>query len=118
MDGAILNNVKLLLGINDKKSDLMLRLLIDDTEEAVKAYCRIETVPEQLYGLIARMTAEQYQNGSFGTTKQAKTITSKTQGSKSESYGDAVKNLITDYADRLRPFVNKRGYIPSEVKRV
>ena len=106
---------KLLLGIDG--DDAILNLLIDDTINLVLGYCRLDELPEKLQSLIPVMTADRYRISSYGKAQPDKILASVTQGSRSESYASPDifdDSFLKDYEARLKPFINKRGYVPGD----
>ena len=111
----ILENVKMLLGIDSTEKDSLLNFLIDDTVSAVLSYCRIEFLPETLTGIVAQMVAKSYNVNCSGDGDKAD-IASISQGDRSVSYrGGSSASLLVDFEKRLEPFVNRKGKLPSEV---
>ena len=115
----IVRDVKLLLGITDDKQDRILELLIEDTITAVLAYCRIEILPYQLYGLIAQMAVKSYRANGYGAAETPTEIKSISEGDRSISFEqkNGANGILSDYKSRLKPFVNLKGRVPSEIKR-
>ena len=106
----ILADTKMLLGIEDDSKDDILNFIIDDTVNTVLAYCRIEILPRQLLGLISQMAASVY-----GRLDINDGIASITEGDRRIEYRDT--GVFDEYTSRLKPFVNIRGILPSEVQR-
>ena len=102
-----LNAAKLLLGIKNDESNELLSYLIDDCVDAVLSYCRIEVLPRQLEGFIPQMAANAY------TDRQKGGVKSITEGERREEYGDTKMDYLTEYAQRLKPFVSRAVYVPS-----
>ena len=115
----IVSDVKLLLGIKDGNRDRILELLVEDTITAVLAYCRIEVLPYQLYGLIAQMTVKSYRANGYGAAETPTEIKSISEGDRSISFEqkNGANGILSDYKSRLKPFVNLKGRVPSEIKR-
>lgn len=115
----VLRNVKMLLGIADNASDGILELLIDDTITAALAYCRIEVLPYQLIGLVAQMTVKSYRANGYGTAEAPAEIKSISEGDRSISFEEknGANGILNDYEARLKPFVNVKGRVPSDIKR-
>lgn len=115
----IVSDVKLLLGITDGNRDRILELLVEDTITAVLAYCRIEVLPYQLYGLIAQMTVKSYRANGYGAAETPTEIKSISEGDRSISFEqkNGANGNLSDYKSRLKPFVNLKGRVPSEIKR-
>lgn len=111
MELEILENTKMLLGLDDTEKDSVIAFLICDTIDAVMAYCRIEVLPRQLYGLIAQMCAEYYRSRGFGENER--TVKSVTEGERRVEF-ESASGLFADYSKRLEPFVNKSARLPSE----
>ncbi len=106
----ILDNAKMLLGITDESADECLSFYINDITEAIKARCRIEFLPIQLYGLTAQMAAKLYKSG-------VSNVKSLSEGERRVEFELSAPSMIEDHADRLKPFINRAGYVPSEVVR-
>ena len=106
----ILNNAKMLADVTDEKADGRLTFYINDIIEAIIAYCRIEFLPKQLYGLVAQIAAKMYAGGDSN-------IKSMTEGERRVEFELSAPSVIGDYYDRLKPFVNVAGRVPSEVTR-
>lgn len=115
----IVGDVKLLLGITDNNGDRILELLIEDTITAVLAYCRIEVLPYQLCGLIAQMTVKSYRANGYGAVETPTEVKSISEGDRSISFEqkNGANGILSDYKSRLKPFVNLKGRVPSEIKR-
>ena len=94
----ILNEVKILLGLNDDEKDDILSVIIESTVNYCLAYCRLEVLPYQLYGIIAQMCVQSYN----------------AEGVKSIWEGDRKIEYSADFTDKLKPFVCRRGFVPSE----
>ena len=111
----ILDNAKMLVASSaqadektDESADDRLRFYIEDIIEAIIAYCRIEFLPKQLYGLVAQIAAKMYVSGGSN-------IKSLTEGERRVEFEMSVPSVIGDYYDRLKPFINRSGRVPSEV---
>lgn len=113
-----LTTLKRLLGIEDNKQDDLLSFLLADTENMVKGYCRIETVPAKLESLIPVIAADMYRTKGYGREQAPLIITAETEGSRSRSYARTADNssdALMGYADRLAPFKSRKGRLPSEL---
>lgn len=108
MTEEILNDTKLILGIEDESKDELLSFYISDTENAVLSYCRLEFVPKQLYGVIAMIAAELFNSETYR-------ISSVTEGDRKVEFKDMSVLLTDSYRKRLDPFKNISGRLPSEV---
>ena len=106
----ILNNAKMLAAIPDETADEKLTFYINDIIEAILAYCRIEFLPKQLYGLVSQIAAKMYSDGGSN-------IKSLTEGERRVEFESSAPSVIGDYYDRLKPFMNIAGRVPSEVAR-
>ncbi len=103
-----LNAAKLLLEIKNDESDELLSYLIDDCVNAVLAYCHIDILPRQLEGFIPRLAAAMYRE------RQQSGIKSITEGERRVEYGDTKTDFLTEYAERLRPFISREVFVPSD----
>lgn len=111
MELEILDNTKMLLEISDEKCDGLLAFLIKDIIEAVKSYCRLPILPNQLSGLIARMAADAY--GKYEDGNAANGIKSITEGQRRVEF---TEKGFDEYTQRLKPYINKAARLPSEMK--
>lgn len=103
-----LDETKLVLGLEGEENDDLLCLLIDDTVNAVLSYCRIDTLPYQLEGLIPQLVSERFQKNSSGGIKLI------SEGERRVEYAEP-QGVLKEYHDRLKPFISKRVYVPSEI---
>lgn len=103
-----LNAAKLLLEIDNNESDELLLYLIDDTISAVLAYCRIEVLPRQIAGFIPQIAARRYRD-----TKNAG-VKSITEGDRRVEYTGGQENFLSEYKNRLAPFVSRKVWLPSD----
>lgn len=108
----MLSAVKLILGIEDNKKDKLLAFIAEDTVNLVLAYCRIEILPIQLHGAVAQMCAGAYKR----ISKENIDITAIAQGDRKLEFFVPAEDMLSDFRERLKPFVNRRGRLPSEVK--
>lgn len=106
----MLADTKLLLGITDNSSDEILTYIIGDTVNMVLSYCRLEILPYQLHGLIPQIAVSMYR-----TQKNAAGVSAITEGDRKIEYR-AAGEILSDYCSRLKPFVNCRAKLPSEVQ--
>ena len=117
METAV-NQVKKLLGINDDSKEEIIEFLIDDCINMALSYCRIKEVPPMMESVIIRMAVRMYRDNQYGSENAPQYVSSKSQGSKSESYAapnSGSDNFLNSFKSRLAPFVNRRGRVPSEV---
>lgn len=115
MELEILENTKMLLGIEDTEKDNLLMFLIKDTIDAVMKYCRIEVLPRQLYGLIAQITAELYRSRSYGDGEFTRAVKSVTEGERRVEF-ESSSAFFDSYVSRLEPFINKSARLPSDLE--
>lgn len=99
---------KLILGIDNNDKDALLEALTNDAVNAVLSYCRIEVLPRQLEGLIPQLVSEQYTKNTSGGVKAI------TEGERRIEYADGDYDFLSAYYERLKPFINRRVYLPSE----
>lgn len=111
-----LERVKMLLGINGSEQDGLLSFLIDDTVNLILSYCRIEVLPRQLESLVPTVAADAYRAKGYGNAAAPEVIKSISEGNRSVSYAETNPNndFFKNYYDRLKPFVNRRGRVPSD----
>lgn len=118
METAIIQ-IKRLLGLNDNSKDDILEFLLDDCTSLALSYCRIKEVPEAMESVIIRMAVRMYRDNGYGNENAPQTVSSTSQGSKSESYASpnsGSDSFLNSFKSRLAPFVDRRGRVPSEVK--
>lgn len=114
-----LGTLKMLLGITDDNSDELLSFLISDTVNLIMGYCRIDTLPRQLESVVPALAADMYRAKGYGKTEAPSVVKSISQGERSVSYADnnlSDESILTNYYNRLNPFRNRKGRVPSEVK--
>lgn len=112
-----LDALKLLLGIKDNEQDSLLSFLIDDVTNLIMGYCRIEIIPRQLESLIPTIAADAYRAKGYGSAAAPEVIKSISEGNRSVSYAETnpSNDFFKNYHDRLKPFINRRGRVPSDV---
>lgn len=98
---AIIDNVKLLLGISDTSQDELLNLLIENATEYAVSYTR-NSKAEELSGCIQRIVVYDYNR-------------MKTEGLNSESYSGVSFSYAADYPESvLKPLrAHRKVVIPS-----
>lgn len=106
---SLLDSAKLLLEITATENDEVLKFLIDDTIAAVLAYCRLEVLPRQLEGFVASISARRLTHISGGDIKSV------TEGDRRVEYRDEEYDFLSEYAERLKPFMSRAAYVPSEM---
>lgn len=111
-----LTTAKMLLGIKDSESDVLLSFLIDDAINLVLGYCRINTLPRQLESIVPSLAAEMYRRKGYGSVEMPETVKAISEGERSVTYADNIseEDLLTSYYERLNPFVNRKGRVPSD----
>lgn len=111
----LLDDTKILLGMETAENDDRLRLIIEDTVNAILAYCRLEFLPGQLCSLVPRMCASAWHSLSFTGDRE---IASLAEGDRSVTFSTGSTSAFADnYKNRLKPFINKRAQLPSEADR-
>lgn len=111
--------IKTLLGIKDDSKDGILQFILEDCINMALSYCRIKEVPPMMESVIIRMAVRLYRDNGYGNEDTPVTVSSVSQGSKSESYAapnSGSDTFINSFKSRLAPFVDRRGRVPSEVK--
>lgn len=106
----VVRDAKMILKIEDGVHEDVLTFLAEDCINAILAYCRLEFLPYQLIGIASRMTADIYRTE---FADGGKDIVSIAEGDRKFDFNVPEKG-IEAYADRLRPFMNIRGILPSE----
>ncbi|MDO5398222.1 MAG: hypothetical protein Q4G33_09855 [bacterium] len=118
MNDDIKADVLMLLGISTPTDtqDSIISFLVEDTIEAVRAYCRIELVPDKLATLIAQMVARQYRENGYGSEEVPTDVKSVSEGARSVSFETrSLAGMLNDYRARLKPYVNRKGRVPSDI---
>jgi len=88
---SILNNVKLILGVQDK--DDLLNVYIQSAIDYIMVYCSITEIPPALYSTIQKMVIIQYRNKGV-------------ENEKSESKGSIVETYLVNYPDDIVSVLN------------
>lgn len=111
-----LDRLKMLLGIKDNEQDSLLSFLIDDTINLILGYCRISILPRQLESLVPTIAADMYRHKGYGQAAEPEVVKSISEGGRSVAYAEKASDsdLLTDYYKRLKPFVNRKGRVPSD----
>lgn len=112
----ILPDVKMLLGIGDETSDSLLIFLIRTVADDALAYCRLAFVPRQLYGVIARIAADIWRGENYGGSDYGE-IKAVTEGDRRIEFDLSASGALSDYRERLKPYRNRAGRLPSELDR-
>lgn len=114
-----LERLKMLLGINESEQDGLLSFLIDDTINLILGYCRISILPRQLESLVPTIAADMYRAKGYGQETAPEIVKSISEGENSVSYESTTpnSNFLSNYFERLNPFRNRRGYVPSDFNR-
>lgn len=113
-----LERLKMLLGIKDNEQDSLLSFLIGDTVDMILGYCRIEILPRQLESLVPMIGADAYRAKRYGQTDAPEVVKSISEGERSVSYAETNPDgdFLSSYYDRLKPFICRKGRVPSDVK--
>ena len=117
MVDEIMNNAKLLLGIKDNSQDNILQFITNDAINAVLAHCKIKELTQNMYSLVSQIVFLAYRENGYGTVEAPEDVKSISEGDRSitvERRKD-MDTILCDFEKRLKPFVNKRGKLPSEV---
>lgn len=110
-----MERLKVLLGISDTSQDELLRLILEETEDFVKSYCKCKTVPSKLESLIPVIAADVYRHKGYGKSDAPQRVKSISQGERSVSYENEPRtnDVFAAYYKRLNPY--RRAMVPSEV---
>lgn len=113
----IIEQVRILLGIDDKDLDMLLGILIDSAISAVLAYCHIDVLPVELHSLIAQIATDTYRDNGYGSTQTPVDIKSISEGDRSisQEVRSNTNGFLNNYIGRLKPWRNMRGRVPSDV---
>ncbi len=111
-----LSTVKMLLGIEGNEQDSLLSFLIDDCVNLILGYCRIEILPRQLESLVPTIAADAYRAKGYGQETAPEIVKSLSEGDRSISYAETnpANDFFISYYDRLKPYVNRKGRVPSD----
>ena len=112
-----LDTAKMLLGLTGTDKDAVLKYLLDDAESMILSYCRIEFLPRPLESVIPSIAADMYRASGYGTEDAPKDIQTLSEGSRSVSYKSNRPNretILKNYYQRIKPFKNRKGRVPSE----
>lgn len=115
---SALDVLKMLLGITDSGQNGLLSFLIDDATALILGYCRIDALPDGLHSLVPVIAADMYRAKGYGSTDVPKVVAAETQGNRSWTYENAstdTDGILLSYEARLKPFVNRRGRVPSDI---
>ncbi len=110
--------LKMLLGIEDNEQDSLLSFLIEDTENLILGYCRLEIMPRQLESLVPVIAADMYRAKGYGNIAVPSDIKSISQGERSVSIETKRPDdeiILKNYFKRLNPFRNVKGRVPSDI---
>lgn len=105
-----LAKLKLLLGIapEDISQDISLQFIIDDVEEVVKNYCKLQEVPGGLTNTCYRMAMDIYRAEGIGEADTPLLVSSITEGDTSTSFGSRTEllkdMLLNDYKAQLNAY--------------
>lgn len=112
-----LGTLKMFLGIKDNEQDGLLSFLIEDTANLILGYCRIDILPRQLESLVPVIAADMYRAKGYGASDAPAVVKSISEGERSVSYADTNPDnkFFENYYDRLKPFRNRKGRVPSEL---
>jgi hypothetical protein len=93
---AVLDNVKTLLGISDTSKDAQLNVLISQTEQAIRNYTKLSTIPTEITFVIESVVVAKYnQQGSEGYKSES------VEGL-SITYHDDIFRLYIPYLDEYK----------------
>lgn len=113
-----LGTLKMLLGIKDNEQDSLLSFLIDDTVNMILGYCRTDILPRPLESLVPVIAADMYRRKGYGKADAPQTIKSVTEDKRSISFESGIsdtEDFLEEYEARLKPFVCRKGRVPSDI---
>lgn len=111
-----MDKLKMLLGIANNEQDKLLQFLLDEVRDMICGYCRIESVPTKLESLVPVIAADLYRRKSYGEAEAPQEISTITEDKRSVSFHkqETETDFLKNYYGRLKPFINRRGRVPSE----
>lgn len=96
----MLEDIKLVLGIEHDKSDAVLRLMIEDATQAALDYCHIKTLPPALESLVRGLVVQQFNiqnDGNIASVKRGDTQTTYRDPIGAEAFTDRQKSRLNAY---------------------
>ncbi len=118
-NAEVLSTLKMLLGIKDSEQDSLLSFLVDDAKNLILGHCRIDFIPRQLESVVPKIAADMYRAKGYGSAEAPQTVKSVTQDKRTVSFSEtdtSADNFLKAYIQRLKPFVRKRGRVPSDIR--
>lgn len=103
-------NLKKLIGPEAEGQDDLLLFALTDAKDAVRNYCNIIEIPEELNTTVLRIAADIWRREGYGkTTDQRREVKSVSDGSQSVSFttpDDSMSSSdpLSKYASKLRTF--------------
>lgn len=112
-----MDKLKMLLGITDDTQDALLEFLTGEVRDMICGYCRIEEVPTKLESLIPVIAADLYRMKGYGAAEAPQVVSTITEDKRSVSFqkNSSESDILQNYYRRLRPFVNRKGRLASEL---
>lgn len=114
-----LSTLKMLLGIEDSEQDSLLSFLIGDAENLILGHCQIDFIPRQLESLVPKIAADMYRAKGYGSAEAPQIVKSVSQDKRTVSFSEnntSTEDFLKSYIQRLKPFVRKRGRVPSDIR--
>lgn len=100
--------LKMLLGIEKEEKEPFVAFALDNAEETVKNYCRIEEIPPGLYTTVFRIAADIYRNeqlGSVNTPQNVKSISAGDTSTTFSSFGtEFSESIMKNYKSVLNRY--------------
>lgn len=105
----MLEKLKLLLGIKDDEKDAILEFTIERVDDAIKNYCNIDKIPEELNTTVLSMAMELYRLENFGNKEGKKEVKSIRVGDTDTTFETSkdmniAEELLKDYKAQLAPY--------------
>ncbi len=103
-----MDSLKMLLGIANNEQDKLLQFLLDEVRDMICGYCRIESVPTKLEGLVPVIAADLYRRKGYGEAEAPQEISTITEDKRSVSFHkqetetDFLKNYYVDEKNLLQ----------------
>ena len=111
-----MDKLKMLLGIANNEQDKLLQFLLDEVRDMICGYCRIDEIPTKLESLVPVIAADLYRRKGYGEAEAPQEISTITEDKRSVSFHkqETETDFLKNYYGRLKPFINRRGRVPSE----
>lgn len=104
----LLRMAKIMACVEDDSHDELFELYINEAVDYIKAFCHLDVLPYALRIVAASATASRWYKIERALIKAVK------EGDREIEFV-SMDELMKAYAERLAPYVNKRGFTPSDM---